>query len=159
LIPTGANFINLPVTLRVTDACGNAGTCNATIRLQKATSLTNGTTITDLSTKSDSQAEIGTSQPTIPSNIDATHGSLKCFPNPFSDNLNLEYNLSQEVSKVTLKVYDNQGRLITRSEQGEQLAGYYQVNWNLSDLPAAMYHICLEIDGKCVKMERVIMLR
>jgi flagellar hook assembly protein FlgD len=71
----------------------------------------------------------------------------------------LEYNLSKEVSNVTLKVYDNQGRIVTQSEQGEQLTGYYQVNWNLSDLQAGMYHVCLEIDGKCTKMERVIMLK
>jgi flagellar hook assembly protein FlgD len=71
----------------------------------------------------------------------------------------LEYNLAKAASTVTLKVYDNQGRLVTKSEQGEQLAGYYQVNWNLSDLASGMYHICLEIDGKCTKMERVIMLK
>jgi surface protein/predicted outer membrane repeat protein len=159
LIPAGSNFINLPVSLRVTDACGNAGVCNATIRLQRATSLGKGNISSDLSTTSDTQAEIETSKPTIPSNIDATHGSLKCFPNPFSESLNLEYNLSKEVSKVTLKIYDNQGRLVTQSEQGEQLAGYYQINWNLSDLSAGMYHICLEIDGKCTKMERVLLLK
>ncbi len=158
LIPTGSNFVNLPVTLRVTDACGNASNCTATIRLQKVGSLTNGNNTTDLSTTSDSKAEMEAT-PTTASTIDATHGSLKCFPNPFSDNLNLEYNLAKAVSKVTLKVYDNQGRLVTLSEQGEQLEGYYQINWNLSDLQGGMYHICLEIEGKCVKMERVIMLR
>ena len=151
--------MNLSVTLRVTDACGNIGTCTATIRLQKATSLSNGNAITNLSTTADSAAETTSSEPTIPSTIDATHGSLKCFPNPFSDNLNLEYNLAKAATKVTLKVYDNQGRLVTLSEQGEQLEGFYQVNWNLSDLQAAMYHICLEIDGECTKVERVIMLR
>jgi hypothetical protein len=158
LIPAGSNFVILPVTLRVTDACGNVSNGSANIRLQKVGTLTNGNSATDLSTTADSQAEIETT-PAIPSNIDANHGSMKCFPNPFSDNLNIDYNLTHNVSKVTLKVYDNQGRLVTQSEQGEQLQGYYQVNWNLSDLAPAMYHVCLEIDGKCVKMERVIMMR
>jgi hypothetical protein len=44
-------------------------------------------------------------------------------------------------------------------EQLEQEAGFYQVRWNLSDLQAGMYHVCLELNGKCTKMERVIMLK
>ncbi len=162
MIPTGSNFANIPVTLRVTDACGNIGTCTATIRLQRISTLANGNTndnnATDLSITSDSKEELGAT-PATPSTIDATHGSLKCFPNPFSDNLNLEYNLAKAASKVTLKVYDNQGRLVTSSEQGEQLEGFYQINWNLSDLQSGMYHVCLEIDGKCTKVERVIRLQ
>ncbi len=156
MIPTGSNFVNIPVTLRVTDACGNNGTCTATIRLQRVNSLTNGNKTMDLSITSDSAAEAISSEPAIPSTIDATHGSLKCFPNPFSDNLNLEYNLAKAATKVTLKVYDNQGRLVMQSEQGEQLEGFYQINWNLSHLQAGMYHVCLEIDGKQKNIERVI---
>jgi flagellar hook assembly protein FlgD len=67
--------------------------------------------------------------------------------------------LAQDVTNVILKVYDNQGRLVTTNEQGALLAGYYQMRWNLSDLQAGMYHICLEIDGKCTKMQRVIMVK
>ena len=95
------------------------------------------------------------------SNIDLTtvQGSLKCFPNPFSDDLTIEYKLAYDASNVTLKIYDNQGRLVTKQAQGTQSAASYQIRWNLSDLQAAMYHVCLEIDGKCIKMERVIMIK
>jgi flagellar hook assembly protein FlgD len=84
---------------------------------------------------------------------------MKCYPNPFSDDLNINYNLISHANNVTLKVYDNQGRLITTHQMNEQRAGNYDMRWNLSDLASGMYHVCLEIDGKCMKMERVIMMR
>jgi hypothetical protein len=60
---------------------------------------------------------------------------------------------------VVLKVYDNQGRVVAKNEQGESLAGYYSMRWNLSNLEAGMYHVCLEIDGKCTKTERIILMK
>jgi uncharacterized FlaG/YvyC family protein len=159
LIPTGSTFVNLPVMLRATDACGNAGTCSATIRLQRVSNLSNANNTTDLLNETDTPMGHKASAATIPSTIDANHGSLKCFPNPFSDDLNLEYNLTTNVGNVVVKIYDNQGRMVLKNEQGNALAGYYQMRWNLSDLAPAMYHVCLEIDGKCMKMERVIMLK
>jgi uncharacterized protein YfaS (alpha-2-macroglobulin family) len=84
---------------------------------------------------------------------------MKCFPNPFNEDLNIQYNLTKPHENVTLKVYDNQGRLLKTMEQAEQLAGFYQIRWSLSDLKAGMYHICLELDGKCTKMERVILMK
>jgi hypothetical protein len=156
LIPANANHVLVPVTLRVTDGCGNVSTCNGNVRLQRS-----GTTdkVAAPSNNEPTLAPSMTPQVVVPSNVDATHGKLKCFPNPFMDNLNLEYNLAYDVTNVVLKVYDNQGKLVTTSEQGEQFAGYYTMNWNLSDLSAGMYHVCLEIDGKCSKMERVIVLK
>jgi flagellar hook assembly protein FlgD len=84
---------------------------------------------------------------------------MKCFPNPFSDDLNINYNLATDVEKIMIKVYDNQGRLVKTSEQGESLAGYYRMTWNLSDLPSGLYHICLEANGKCLKVQRVNLVK
>jgi hypothetical protein len=55
--------------------------------------------------------------------------------------------LTKDVSSVTLKIYDNQGRIVAKNEQTELRAGFYLMRWNLSDLAPAMYHVCLEIDG------------
>ena len=60
---------------------------------------------------------------TEPSNVNTTHGDMKCFPNPFVEDLNIQYNLTEKVNYVTLKVYDNQGKLVNSMEQIEQLAG------------------------------------
>jgi hypothetical protein len=155
LIPTGATFVILPVTLRVTDACGNISLCNANIRLKKTGTLAGN------KSEQNSIEEVATEAvtPTVPSDIDATHGSMKCFPNPFSDDLNIDYNLASDVSKLVIKVYDNQGRLVKTNDQGESLAGYYNMRWNLSDLPSGLYHVCLEANDKCLKVERVILAK
>jgi hypothetical protein len=159
LIPTGQTFTILPVTLRVTDACGNVNMCNANIRFRKfGTTLANNNTTTTLSETADAAIETPPT-PTVPSDIDATHGSMKCFPNPFADDLNINYNLTSDVEDLVIKVYDNQGKLVKVNAQGESLAGYYQMRWNLSDLPSGMYHVCLEADGKCLKVERVILTK
>jgi Secretion system C-terminal sorting domain len=155
LIPSTANSVIIPVTIRVTDGCGNASTCNANVRLQRL----NTTNKEEAPTNSEPTPLEERTPLTPASDVNTTHGSLKCYPNPFMDNLNLEYNLTKDVTNVVLKVYDNQGKLVTVSEQGGLFAGYYTMNWNLSELQAGMYHVCLEIDGKCSKVERVIVLK
>ena len=84
---------------------------------------------------------------------------MKCFPNPFADDLNINYNLKEKVEKVVIKLYDNQGRVVHTLDQGESVAGYYTVRWTLSDLKSGMYHVCLEFNDKCQKIQRVIMMK
>ncbi len=160
MIPTGQNMATVTVLLRVYDACGNASNCMANVLLKRtATSTLANTNTPSEATLAETSDAITANTPSVPSDVNAAHGSLKCFPNPFTEDLNLQYNLTEDVSTVTLKVYDNQGRVVAKNEQGESPAGFYQMRWNLSDLAAAMYHICLEIDGKCVKTERVVLLK
>ena len=157
MIPAGANHVIIPVVIRVTDACGNAGTCSTTIRLQKQGTINKEQIITDPNAAPIALDRPGS--PVIASGVEAAHGKLKCYPNPFADNLNLAYNLTSDVQNTVVKIYDMQGRLVTMIENGEQFAGYYTMNWNLSELQSGMYNICLELDGKCTKMERVIVLK
>jgi hypothetical protein len=153
-IPVGQSTVQ--VSLKASDL-GNAGFCTATVTFMKNVVMTNhnngSNTTLNQNTISDGKlaatAQVVEKQPV----------SMKCYPNPFSDDLNINYYLTQDANNVTLKVYDNQGRLMTTHEMNEQRAGNYDMHWNLSDLQAGMYHICLEIDGKCKKMERVIMMR
>ncbi len=149
----------LPVKLRVTDACGNISICTANITLKKVGTLTNsnsgGATTAQLNETSDANLN----EAVIPSGIDASANSLQCFPNPFNSELNLNYNLNADATDVKLKIYDAVGKLVTSSEQGASLAGYYQMRWNLAELSNGLYHICLEIDGKCQKTQRVMMIK
>jgi hypothetical protein len=161
MIPVGASQVILNVRLRVTDACGNASICNATITLKRAPgTLANndnneGIIVNDI----DNASVVEANTPVEPSTVVTGHGSMKCFPNPFSEDLNVDYNLTADEAQVVLKVYDNQGRIVRILEQGSQLAGYYNVRWNLSDLDSGMYHVCLEFGGKCQKVERVVMMK
>jgi photosystem II stability/assembly factor-like uncharacterized protein len=147
----------ITVRLQVLDACGNAAVCNANMVLKKIGTLSNANTgSTETAVLADVETE---STPAILSTVVTEHGVMKCFPNPFSEDLNLQYNLTHDVTSVVLKVYDNQGRVVAKNEQGESLAGYYSMRWNLSNLEAGMYHVCLEIDGKCTKTERIILMK
>jgi hypothetical protein len=58
---------------------------------------------------------------------------------------------------VTLKIIDIQGRIVSTLNQGSKIAGIFKVNWNLPNLNEGLYHICLDVNGKCVKTERIIL--
>jgi hypothetical protein len=156
LIPSPFTQTDLVVNVQVRDACGNTSVKATKITLKKAGTLGN-TKQNDTYNNDISDTEANT--PTEASEVPTLQGEMKCYPTPFSEDLNIQYNLTKPHENVTLKVYDNQGRLLKTMEQAEQLTGFYQIRWNLSDLQTGMYHICLELDGKCTKMERVIMMK
>jgi hypothetical protein len=140
-----------------TDPCGNQQFCMAAVTLQKATSLTDAGSINGKSVTTDTK--VTDSKPTVPSTVLGTHGAMKCFPNPFSDDLNIDFNLSTKVDNVRIKLFDNQGKLIKTLEQGGGEAGYYTARWNLAELQAGMYHVCLELNDECQQLQRVILMR
>jgi hypothetical protein len=155
MIPAGQTQLVLPVRLRVMDACNNISYCNANLTLKKVT--TQG--VDNPSNTISPNDNIADNQPLEASGILTEHGSMRCFPNPFAEDLNIQYNLRQEVENVVLKVYDNQGKMVAILNQSEQKMGFYSLRWNLNDLPSGLYHICLELNGKCEKIERVVLLK
>jgi hypothetical protein len=59
--------------------------------------------------------------------------NLKCYPNPFSDIINIEYAISENGSNVFIGVYDLTGRLIAEIVNGKHAAEFYQIPWNGTD--------------------------
>jgi hypothetical protein len=161
LIPSGATQVVIPVSLRVVDACGNASVCTVNMTLRKSTSKLENTSNAgnNLAATQDNEKSNSAVSASVPSGVVAAHGEMKCFPNPFSDDLNIQYNLTNDESEVVMKVYDNQGKVVKVMEMSSQFKGYYSVRWNLSDLDSGMYHVCLELGGKCTKVERVVLLK
>ncbi|MFZ4543608.1 MAG: T9SS type A sorting domain-containing protein [Saprospiraceae bacterium] len=158
LIPVGVTQVNVVVSMRVMDACGNTSVCNVNVTLRRITCLENDSNVgNNLAGTIDNEKNADKS--TTPSDVITEHGAMKCFPNPFSDDLNIQYNLTNDENQVILKVYDNQGKVVRTMDQSTQYKGYYSVRWNLSDLEAGMYHVCLELGGKCTKVERVVLLK
>lgn len=155
LISAGQNQATVPVSFQVWDACYNKSTIAQTfVVLKRVNTIGNYSDPSSVPTATEF-----VNRPKVSSGINTSHGNLKCYPNPFSDDLNLEFNLVKEVKQLNLKIYDTHGRLIEKDERGEAEIGYYQMRWNLSHLAPAMYHICLEIDGNCMAMERVLLLK
>jgi surface protein len=156
MIPAGTNQADVTVNVQVLDACNNASVKTTKVTLKRPGTMANPNNGNNSSLDTqDTEASI----PAEASAIPTVQGEMKCFPNPFSEDLNIQYNLTENIASVMLKVYDNQGRLVKTMEQAEQLAGFYQIRWSLSDLSSGMYHVCLELNGKCTKMERVIMMK
>ena len=54
---------------------------------------------------------------------------VKSFPNPFSDRITIEYELTQ-AAQVTATIFDLTGRQVATFNQGKQGAGTYSFNWN-----------------------------
>jgi hypothetical protein len=157
---TNGSFIDLPVRLRVRDACNNESICTTTLKLTRGTTAVTPLVVdANIDDKIEDISNAKVEDNATPSDINTAHGSMKCFPNPFSEDLNIDFTLAKDVQTTILRVYDNQGRLATSLDMGDRLAGYHQVRWNLADLQSGLYYICLELNGKCVKTERVLMMK
>jgi len=160
LIPTGSTQIIIPVSMRVIDACGNASVCTVNMTLRRSTNkLENSNNLGNKVVDTQDTEKSITSGTTIPSEVVSGHGEMKCFPNPFSDDLNIQYSLTNDEAQVVMKVYDNQGKVVKLMDMSTQYKGLYSVRWNLSDLDSGMYHVCLELGGKCTRVERVVLMK
>ena len=60
------------------------------------------------------------------------------FPNPFNPATNIKYQLPNAV-QVTIKVYDILGREVVTLVNEEKPAGYYEVQFNASNLSSGCY--------------------
>ena len=74
------------------------------------------------------------------------------FPNPARTRLTINYALPRQ-ARVTLKLYDIAGKLVTTFANGSQRPGYYHIAWNRQDargrsVPAGVYFCALTADGK-----------
>ncbi len=71
---------------------------------------------------------------------------LRSFPNPFSGQTTIAYQLAQ-ASSVKLSIYDAYNRLIRTLSSERQVAGEHTVIFNGSDLPKGVYLVVLELGG------------
>ena len=63
---------------------------------------------------------------------------LENYPNPFNPSTEIQFTLP-EASRVTLAVYDVQGREVARLLDGQQEAGPHTVTFTAADLPTGTY--------------------
>ncbi|MBU1652772.1 T9SS type A sorting domain-containing protein [bacterium] len=79
--------------------------------------------------------------------LDPAHGiEFTLGPNPFNPTTAISYQLSA-VSRVSLKVYDVQGREVAELVNGWREAGSHQVTFDGSDLASGIYFCRLEASG------------
>jgi hypothetical protein len=67
----------------------------------------------------------------------------QAYPNPFNPSSTIKYQLPVE-SRVTLKIYNLVGQLVTTLIDEIQGAGYRSVTWNAMNVPSGMYFYIIE---------------
>ncbi len=85
---------------------------------------------------------------------DAVHGGVlplnytlgQAYPNPFNPSTIIKYQLPSD-SRVTLKIYDLLGQVVSTLVSQTEQAGYKQVEWNASNFPSGIYFYRLEAAG------------
>ena len=89
----------------------------------------------------------------IPDDIDVELSELPTefaleqnYPNPFNPSTTFKYEIPKE-SYITLKVYDILGREVATLVNGQQKAGYYEIDWNASNNSSGVYFYKIQAGG------------
>jgi hypothetical protein len=80
--------------------------------------------------------------------------TLYNYPNPFKTSTTIRYSTPVD-GKVSLKVYDAQGRKVVTLVNNNKPAGTYEVNFEGADLTPGIYYYELKI-GKYREIERCL---
>ena len=81
--------------------------------------------------------------------------NLQVYPNPGNGNSTIKYSVSAP-SRVTIAVYDVQGKLVKMLADKKQDAGIYTLAWNYSELPTGTYIVTALKDGAAKQTIKVI---
>ncbi len=81
--------------------------------------------------------------------------TLSCYPNPFNEQLNINYYVAENNQKVFIAVFDIYGQLLTEIANGTHKAASYKTSWNGTDrqgkkLPNGNYFIRMISENKVV---------
>lgn len=79
-------------------------------------------------------------------------------PNPFSDRTIIPVQINYSNQKVTLKVYDSAGKIVTTLFEGKMSKGTHQVIWDASGSPAGVYYYVLH-SGDSVLSRKMILVK
>jgi hypothetical protein len=84
-------------------------------------------------------------------------GITRAYPNPFKENLKIQFSSPTAASKVTVGIYDLAGRTVQRQYFGNTSAGVNTLSINLSNqMMPGVYMVRLDVDGKSVKMWKMV---
>ncbi|HDR04531.1 MAG TPA: T9SS type A sorting domain-containing protein, partial [Candidatus Marinimicrobia bacterium] len=84
------------------------------------------------------------------------------FPNPFNAEIQIRYDLPV-AQKLSLQVYDIQGRQLSQLYHGYQTAGSHQLSWNAQNndglpLSSGVYILRLQSDTK-LQTQKVVLIK
>ena len=79
------------------------------------------------------------------------------FPNPFSDNTNIPFQI-QKAGHVYIEVINEVGKTVDILENRPLLPGNHMITWNSSNCPAGLY-LCRMQFGGIIKSEKMLLIR
>jgi len=82
--------------------------------------------------------------------------ALKTYPNPFENNLNIEYHLT-EPAHIRITVFDVFGQVVKILTDQDQNPGNYSFQWNTGILPSATYYLRMDVGDRQIFRKVVLM--
>jgi len=77
------------------------------------------------------------------------------YPNPFNPMTKIDFSLPED-GNVSLSVYDNSGKLVSKLMNGSVNSGYHSVNFNASGISSGIYFYKLEFENKDKSFSKVM---
>jgi len=77
------------------------------------------------------------------------------YPNPFNPMTKIDFSLPEDGS-ISLSVYDNSGKLVSKLLNGSLSSGYHSVNFNASGISSGIYFYKLEFENKDKSFSKVM---
>jgi hypothetical protein len=98
-----------------------------------------------------------TAQPTVSVSTSVAYDA-RMYPNPFTDQINLDFNNNSAGNNIAVDVYDMSGKLVYRRNYGRLPAGYNTVRLNTAEgqLNTGVYMVTLNVNGKPVQTTKMI---
>ena len=82
------------------------------------------------------------------------------YPNPFNSTTVIAYSVYvPSTALVELSVYNLLGQKVRQLVKARQRTGNYRVHFNAGDLPSGVYLYRLQIDGRTVQTEKMLLVR
>ena len=81
--------------------------------------------------------------------------NLNVYPNPFASNTTINFEVAGQ-SKVSIKIYNMEGRVISTIFEGEKSAGIYNIPFNGTQLPAGMYLYRMQVNNQVLERKSII---
>ena len=85
--------------------------------------------------------------------------TFETFPNPFDDELQVEFNLKQASQDISLRLVNSLGQIVSEVDSQDYSSGTHKININETKLSEGVYFLQLLNRGEILGIERVLKVK